>query len=346
MRNEVALVLFSVGSLVGACKTYTAIPFDAGDVTGDSGSGLAEDRGADDRHSDLIADQLGVGDAPDIVTAPQPDGKACTSNDGCASKACVDSVCCESSCVGLCLACSIQKTGVASGRCSAITSGTDPDTECVEDLVNPCGQDGTCGGGICRLRVQGAACGTATCSGSAFRASDTCNGAGSCVPANTISCPGNFACASSTTCGTTCTNRSTTGCAAGFECINSACLPATVGCRGVNCPVGTGGQCCWTLPDFPGTATCLGAGASCQNGSSVFCDGEADCPAGQICCAMGTGDVLGQWSTSCMPAAACHDQQGGVIFGQQVCDPALTPTECPGSTACSASFFNVAYSSC
>ena len=92
--------------------------------------------------------------------------------------------------------------------------------------------------------------------------------------------------------------------------------------------------------------TCLGPGASCQNGSSVFCDSEADCPAGQICCAVGTGDVLGQWSTSCMPAADCHEQQGGVVFGLQVCDPSLTPTECPGAAACLTSFFNVAYSSC
>jgi len=346
MRNEVVLVLLSVSSFVGGCKTYTAIPFDAGDGNGDTVFGLSGDGGADDRPTDQVVDQLGGGDAPDIVTGPLPDGKPCASNDNCESKACVDNVCCEGSCVGLCLACSIQKTGVASGHCSTITAGTDPDAECSEDMINPCGQDGTCGGGVCRLRVQGAACGNATCSGSTFKPADACNGAGSCVPANSMPCPGDFACASSSTCGTSCTDRSVTGCAVGFECANSACVQATVACRGVNCPVGTGGQCCWTLPDFPGTATCLGPGASCQNGSSVFCDSQTDCPSGQICCAVGTGDVIGQWSISCMPAADCRDQQGGVVFGQQVCDPALTPTECPGSAACLSSFFNVNYSSC
>jgi hypothetical protein len=344
MQGEAALVLVSIGLFATGCKTYIAIPFDAGDASADSFSGPSGDTGADDGPSDQIqiVDRFSADAAPD----PQPDGKPCASNDDCESKACVDNVCCESSCVGLCLACSIQKTGVASGRCSTITGGTDPDSECSEDLINPCGQDGTCGSGICRLRVQGTACGTATCGGSTFRAADACNGAGSCVAANSVPCPGNFACTSASTCGTSCTSRSTTGCAAGFECINSACVQATVGCRGVNCPVGTGGQCCWTPPDFPGTATCLGPGASCQNGSSVFCDSKADCPLGQICCAVGTGDVVGQWSISCMPAADCHNQQGDVVFGEQVCDPALVPTECSGTVPCSPSFFSAVYSAC
>jgi hypothetical protein len=268
------------------------------------------------------------------------------SNEDCQSSACVDSVCCESSCVGLCLGCSIQKTAVASGRCSTIIVGTDPDDECSEDLVNRCGQDGTCGGGLCRLRVQGTACGMASCSGSTFKPADTCNGAGSCVPQASGPCPGNYNCATASTCATSCTTLSTTGCAEGFECAGAGCVPATVTCRGVTCPVGKGGQCCWTPPDFPGTATCLGPGATCQGGSSVFCDGEADCPAGQVCCGVGTGDTIGQWSISCVSAADCHNQQANFVFGQQVCDAQASPTECPGSTVCSDSFFSIAYSSC
>ena len=330
MRNEVALLLFSVGSLVGGCKTYRAIPFDAGDGSGDSGSGLAEDGEADDRRSDVVADQFGGGDAPDIVTGPQPDGKPCSSNNNCRSKACVDHVCCESFCVGLCLACSIQKTGVASGRCSTITAGTDPDSECSEDLVNPCGQDGTCGGGVCRLRVQGTACGTATCSGSTFKPADTCNGAGSCVAANSMPCVGNFACASSSACGSSCTIRSTTGCALGFECANGACVPATVSCRGVRLPGRRpAGNAVGHRLTIPGQRRVSVQVPPAPAVHPCFVTDRRICPSGQVCCVIGIGDVVGQWSTSCVPAADCHNQQGDLVFGQQVCDPALDSHRVP-----------------
>jgi len=83
MRNESALIVISVGVLLGACKTYTAIPFDAGDVIGDSGFDLGGDGRADDGRFDEVSDRFGGDDAPDVATGPQPDGKPCISNDDC-----------------------------------------------------------------------------------------------------------------------------------------------------------------------------------------------------------------------------------------------------------------------
>jgi len=41
MRGEVALVLICIGLLAGGCKTYTAVPFDAGDGNLDVASDLS-----------------------------------------------------------------------------------------------------------------------------------------------------------------------------------------------------------------------------------------------------------------------------------------------------------------
>ena len=332
-------------ALTCGCSSYRVVRHDGG------GEDAAVDHASAEVAPETPADRTGTpadsgGEAAEAGIL-LVDGRPCATGSECTSTFCVDGVCCESTCTGLCLACSIQKTNAASGLCRAIVVGTDPDDECAQDVGNPCGHDGTCGAGVCRLQPQGTPCGDPSCLDGTFTPGGTCNGSGTCVPVATARCPGNFACSLGIACRTGCTDRSTTGCAAGFECVSGSCVQATVGCRAVTCPVGTGGQCCWMPPDFPGTATCLSPGQTCPVGSSsVFCDGGADCPSDQICCVTATGDAVGQWSTSCMPAAACHDQFGGTILGRQVCDPALIPTlEC-GLSPCIESFFNPNYSTC
>jgi MYXO-CTERM domain-containing protein len=55
------------------------------------------------------------------------EGSACTTADDCASNACVDGVCCDSTCDGLCESCG---TVGALGICAQRTAGTDPEDEC------------------------------------------------------------------------------------------------------------------------------------------------------------------------------------------------------------------------
>lgn len=68
-------------------------------------------------------------------------GQACAQNSECMSGFCIDNVCCNNMCNGLCQACSIAKKGGGqNGMCGPIAAGTDPDSECHNPTPN-------CGGG-------------------------------------------------------------------------------------------------------------------------------------------------------------------------------------------------------
>jgi hypothetical protein len=294
--------------------------------------------------------------APDLVldaASPAPDlgpdlpatkllGASCTLASECGSNACVDGVCCENGCAGTCMACSAAKTGGSSGRCLPISVGTDPDVECSLDTGNPCGRDGTCDGlGACRMQVLGTSCGSPSCSGGMLTSTGKCNGGGNCVAATSASpCPGNLLCATSTTCTTTCTDRSVAGCPSGYKCVNgTSCVLATVDCGGTSCAVANGGGgCCATDPSSTGTnavLTCLAPSETCSTGSLIPCNSGSECPVGQICCAKGNNCKPGTWDLHCQ--ANPSDCMGGTgSWGYQVCDPSLSPTECLSGT-CKAS---------
>lgn len=71
-------------------------------------------------------------------------GQTCSLNNECASAFCVDNVCCNSACSGVCQACSAAKNGGVNGACGNIANNTDPDNECSGGL-------GTCNGaGACQ----------------------------------------------------------------------------------------------------------------------------------------------------------------------------------------------------
>jgi hypothetical protein len=61
-----------------------------------------------------------------------PAGATCAINLECFTGHCVDGVCCETACAGLCVACSNAKTGGLNGTCDDVTPGTDPDDECLD----------------------------------------------------------------------------------------------------------------------------------------------------------------------------------------------------------------------
>jgi len=263
-------------------------------------------------------------------------GAACTPTTVCASGNCVDGFCCESACTGTCQACSSAKTGATNGLCRPVKAGTDPDIECTEDTSNTCGLDGTCDGiSACRYRVGGTACGSSSCTGQGtFKDQGQCNGSGTCIAAtSTGPCPGNMLCATNTICATTCTDRSTTGCPSGYKCVNGGnrCDLATVSCGGVSCPVANGGgNCC----DY-GIGVCSDSPDACSSGGehTISCNSKAECPAGQVCCAIGSA---GSWRVYCATATACVAST--YTWAYQICDPGLTsPPECP-TGSCTYSF--------
>ncbi|MEZ4309224.1 MAG: hypothetical protein R3F14_14400 [Polyangiaceae bacterium] len=138
-------------------------------------------------------------------------GGVCTINAECVSNQCVDGVCCNTACTGLCQACTAAKKGSgADGTCGAVGVGTDPDNECpgattcngaaCTQLPNgsPCSVNGECQSNQC---VDGVCCNNA-CTGVCQACSAAKKGSGSdgtCGPIAAGSDP-DGECAAGTTC--------------------------------------------------------------------------------------------------------------------------------------------------
>ncbi len=100
-------------------------------------------------------------------------GTTCSSATVCASGFCVDGVCCENKCDGICVSC--NQAGLA-GKCSAYAAGSDPESECGTGS-DPCRL--TCNGaGTCDAPPVGTSCGFCA----------TCDGTGKCVTPNPSPC--------------------------------------------------------------------------------------------------------------------------------------------------------------
>lgn len=133
----------------------------------------------------------GESDPDDRPSDEASNGASCTDDEACASGYCVEGVCCEAACDGLCESC--DQLGYM-GSCRSIDAGEDPDEECAGTGL--CG--GTCdGAGGCMYPGEETACDTCTtCSGDGFcnqyaspgtdphddcDACSTCTGASSCA---------------------------------------------------------------------------------------------------------------------------------------------------------------------
>jgi hypothetical protein len=114
--------------------------------------------------------------SPPQRSTPRPslrNEKKCAVNNDCQAGFCVDGVCCNTACTGVCQACTAVKKGSGvDGVCGNIAAGTDPDNECPVQMQNTCGTTGQCSGvGTCVLYPAGTPCGQ----------SMTCNGSGVCM---------------------------------------------------------------------------------------------------------------------------------------------------------------------
>jgi hypothetical protein len=158
---------------------------------------------------------------PPDLPAVRGNGAACSTNDQCQSRACVDGVCCQSACTGPCLACNHLATNAADGVCAPVLAGTDPDGDCAADTPTTCNYDGTCNGaGACRFYPATTQCGPPTCSGTTYAPARMCTGGGSCAPAAPVDC-GFFLCTPSG-CPQSCTSHA--ACASTAYCDGSTCL--------------------------------------------------------------------------------------------------------------------------
>jgi hypothetical protein len=159
-----------------------------------------------------------------------PTGAACTSALGCASMFCVDGVCCESACDGVCSACNepghAGECVVVSGTPRGVESGARPrcnesslEAPCLEPICD--GLDGRRCAGFVGAEVT---CGEPTCSDNGAAPATTCNGAGECESVEPAPC-GAYACEAGA-CKTSCAGDE--DCAAGHSCHDDSCV---AGCQ-------------------------------------------------------------------------------------------------------------------
>jgi len=220
-------------------------------------------------------------------------GTPCSSGAVCASGFCVDGVCCNAACGGTCLACSQAKTGLPSGTCAEIQTGTDPDSECAAQAISTCGTTGVCSNGACQLHPAGLECSPGMCSGSTETPPSQCNGQGQCVAPAPMSCAAPYTCGGATcqSCADGIDNGNETDidcggggscgdcaigklCTSGSDCLSGYCVD------GVCCDSACSGNCqrcnlanpgvCSNIPaggdpdsECPGPSACNGFGA-CQ----------------------------------------------------------------------------------
>lgn len=233
-------------------------------------------------------------------------GNLCSTTNDCTSGFCVDGICCNSACTGLCQACSTAKKGSgANGTCGNIAYDVDPDNECTNGACSGSGVcqsstgmacngsltclSGYCVDGVCCEAACSALCQacSATKKGSGFDgvcepiaiATDPdnecgaeCNGSGACTPA-----PNGASCSLGTQC--------LSGFCVDGVCCNNACSGICEACSVAKKGSGTQGQCgaidAGKDPDNECAATCDGAG-SCAPPPVLLGNGAA-CSAGSQC---------------------------------------------------------------
>jgi hypothetical protein len=304
-----------------------------------------------------------VGGGPDSadmsLVEPQPNGSPCGSSGGCQSGFCVDGVCCDRDCSGdACTACNVPGS---EGTCTAVPNGGAPapnHPSCGPDDKSTCKRDGTCDGhGACRLWQGGTQCAASSCDSGTnkFTAAATCDGAGTCVVPNAITCAP-YLCKDAQNCYAQCSTTSGQ-CSGTNTCNNGSCGPKTNGAVcGANGECASGhcaqGVCC----DSACTGTCMGCNVGTNRGTCIAVpqgqpDPQGGCPAGtgaNAACAPGGCNgsgacTVGGPTTVCRPASCDPNlnQATATAYCNGATCPAAATTPCSpykcGATACTGS---------
>jgi hypothetical protein len=292
-------------------------------------------------------------DAPvkisDVPPASKTKGVACGLSGECESGLCIDGVCCESKCDGMCMACNVPGK---MGTCSLVPLNDPSGGDCPDEGVATCGRNGKCNGqGGCMTYPSGVACSAETCplGTSIHTRAGLCDGQGRCAQGQVQDCAPFLCNPTSKTCNPTCTtyadcvspNQCTNGscgqkgnglpCTAPGDCLSNVCAqgvccagPCTDLCK--SCAVDGSLGTCTNLP--PGKsdvqARCLDQGVD-TCGSNGLCDGAGACqkyPDGLSC------------SAQCNAAAATFTS---FACGAGTCNPgapqSCSPYSCD-STGC------------
>jgi len=294
---------------IGECQTCN-----------NGGSGICIDRPNNDLCNGGTC-QIGV-----CIPDPLVNGAACVNGGQCNSGNCVDDVCCNSTCVGECNACSIDAGGSADGLCLPIADDTScsigvcESGSCVPDLLAngaACVNGGQCDSGNC---VDDVCCDTACDLNGCFSCSIDAGSTedGFCMSVVGRSCTDFNSCTEDETCDNegSCSGPQidcTSECREGNFCTKGQCFgnfPDATECS-------NGGEClagiCIPEDPFPNGTACLG-GAQCLSGNCVD----------DVCC-----------NTECLgECVACSNAEGGEVDG--TCSPVEDGATCGGEGSCNA----------
>lgn len=248
----------------------------------------------------------GQADGAPVNPGGRANGEACGAAAECGSNFCVDGVCCESACDGVCESCGLAEKGT----CQPVPDGTDPQSECAALPVpdggaeNPppgevpdggdagsvvllpdggvTGSDTACGGACngaraCAYPANEKTCGTKFCSGPDEAARLSCDGQGHCSDLVVEKC-------AAYTCETTECQKGCTGlddCQSTHFCNSSGICQAKLG-NGVPAVAGT--QC---QSGFVADGVCCNA--DCDQTPNGVCntkgrEGVCTCVVGQAAC--------------------------------------------------------------
>ena len=208
-----------------------------------------------------------------------PEGASCSIGSDCQNGNCVDAVCCNTACAGLCQACNVAGSV---GTCANVPAGTDPANECAGAANcngaggcaapngTSCTFGGQCQSGNC---VDNVCCNT-TCAG-LCQACNVAGFIGTCanVPAGTD--PANE-CAGSANCNGAggCAAANGTSCTFGGQCQSGNCVDA------VCCNTTCAGQCqACNLAGSIGTCAFIPSGQdpAGECAGALVCDGSGGC---------------------------------------------------------------------
>ena len=229
----------------------------------------------------------------------QPLGAPCVTAAECTSSLCVDGVCCDTACDGLCEACN---PGAAPGTCSPFPVG-EPDTTVAGDKI--CGvAAGGCGAtpGYCACEdgIQNGAetdvdCGGSTCN--LCGVGDTCGTGADCISGY---CEDGFCCGS--TCGSLCVACNLPGKEGLCSLVpantpDPQCSPGEV-CNGLGglCALELGGSC---------QVDNQCASGQCEGAVCFVCASDNNCPNGKVC-VDGACYYQAQMGEPCISNDACN----------------------------------------
>ncbi len=284
-------------------------------------------------------------DPSQTCVAKKPAGNACLTNNQCALGNCVDGVCCNTGCNGLCQACNLPG---ALGACSPIAAGQDPIDECAGAASlcdgagackkangQTCAAAGECALGLC---VDGYCCNSA-CSGTCI----ACNVAGTlgtCSPvpagqdpanecAGAVNCNGNGACGSLLGNGSACSIG--TECQSG-NCIDGLCCNTTCGGLCMACNVAGSAGTCTNIPNMQDPANECANGA-CNGAALCKLDNGQGCAAGSACLSATCVDGV-CCNAACSGTCAACNVAGSVGTCASVPSGQDPASECAGAVSC------------